>query len=134
ATIPRQPLCADSGQGTAGCRLLPISLSLVPGPKEPDNTVEVRIDAVHLGTPVIRQAASFTFVRGQRLELDFYLYAACLGVDCPVEERARACGADGMCFELDPPPLGHPPDLSGSADGGGADGSVGDSGSAGDGG
>jgi hypothetical protein len=94
-----------------GCYDVPVTAALFPGKQRPNDSVRVQIDAIgNDGKLVISDAALFTFADGQRLRLDFVLYANCLGnVECAL--RDQACGPDDQCVDLTPAPLGGKPDL-----------------------
>lgn len=96
----------------AGCYDVPVTASLYPGKRQPNDSVRVQIDALaRNGDTVISDAALFTFADGQRLRLDFVLYANCLGnQDCAL--RDQVCGPDDRCVDLKPVPLGNKPDLA----------------------
>ena len=95
-----------------GCYDVPVTAALYPGKHQPNDTVRVQIDAINTsGKPVISDAALFTFAEGQRLRLDFVLYANCLG-NIACAERDQVCGPDDQCVDATTGPLGDKPDLS----------------------
>jgi hypothetical protein len=105
------PLCTDATAGSPDCYSLPITVTLYPGSMRPTDSVRVQLDAQRNGTPVIADAALFTFSTGHSLRLDVILYANCLGnVGCA--QRDQACGPDDQCTTLGTTPLGEEPDLS----------------------
>jgi len=82
------PLCHD---GNGSCYDFPITFTLVPGEQHPDDPVRVQVQAL-LGTAVvIRDAATFTFLRGKSARLDFTLFPSCnswyLGANVPGKPR-----------------------------------------------
>jgi hypothetical protein len=110
-------LCTD--QVGSGCYDLPLSAVLFPGQKRAGDSVRVQVDAVGpAGDVVTSDAALFVFSPHQSFQLDFVLYAACIGVvDCAL--RDQACGPDAQCASVTPTPGGSTPDLA--DDTGGAD-------------
>ena len=119
-----QPLCRP--QLTENCIDFPVTMTLIPGSMRPSDSVRVRVDALRATTPVISDAAVFTFAEGRSLELDVTLWAACLGnTDCAAQDQA--CGPDNGCVPLTPEPLpgqldfSHVSDLGAPEDLGGAD-------------
>lgn len=114
-TDPTNPLFSKSfrvcgGDVTSDCFTLPLDFTLVPGPHR-DHSSRVQITATRHATPVIDDAAIFTFAEGQSLRLDFVLYANCLGnTDCA--SRDQACGPDAMCQPVPANPMSGEPDLS----------------------
>jgi hypothetical protein len=110
---PSQPLCSPTTR--TGCYDLPIGLTLYPGPRSPTDAVEVRVQAQQGAVTVVDDAALFTFASGVRQELDFSLYASCLGSSCATSDPAHPyCAQSGACGVLAPMPLAtHAPDLGG---------------------
>lgn len=100
------------GAGTSGdCLGLPLDFTLIPGAKHPEHSTRVQLTARRGGSPVIDDAAIFTFAPEQSLRLDFVLYANCLGnVDCAA--RDQACGRDDHCQPIMPTPIHGEPDLA----------------------
>lgn len=91
----------------SGCKRFPVTITLIPGPRDPNATVRVQVDAVRRRpdnsyVPVISDAALFTFTSNQSQRLDFTLYAACLNraVACAMEDKV--CDIRGLCVELLP--------------------------------
>lgn len=113
-------LCTDDVSG-GGCYDLPLSAVLFPGKKRAGDSVRVQVDAVGpAGSIVTSDAALFVFSPHQSFQLDFVLYAACIGiVDCAA--RNQACGPDAQCTTLGPVAGGSTPDLAGDVSGGGDD-------------
>ena len=125
---PIEPLCRKTGD--ANCLALPMSVTLIPGSASPGDAVEVTVQAgkvvditgATFGTPVIDEAAQFTFTVGQSQRLDFILYRACRTMRCAASHQA--CDESGSCASLTPTPVevipdlagGVPPDLTGSLD------------------
>ncbi len=135
-TVYNQEVALCTSTPTPGCYDLPLSAVLFPGPKRAGDTVKVEVIAIGpQGLPVTSDAALFVFSPHQSFQLDFVLYANCLGVtDCA--DRDQTCGPDAQCQSLVPVKGGSTPDLSGGA-GSGDDlsmGSGGGGGSAGGGG
>ena len=110
-----QEVALCTGTPTPGCYDLPLSAVLFPGPKRAGDTVKVEVLAIGpLGLPVTSDAALFVFSPHQSFQLDFVLYANCLGVtDCA--DRDQTCGPDAQCQSLTPVKGGSTPDLSGGA-------------------
>jgi hypothetical protein len=99
-----------TGGLTTGCVPVPLNFTLVPGQRAPSDSVRVQLTAMRDATPVIDDAALFTFTPQQSLQLDFVLYADCIGnVTCA--ERDKACGPDNSCITVSPTPLKGNPDL-----------------------
>jgi hypothetical protein len=96
-----QMLRLCSGATTDNCYRLPLSITLVPGPKQPDDSVRVLLQAQKAGTPVISDAALFTFFRQHSLRVDMVLYDRCLG-SLACAEADQSCGVDSNCHELQP--------------------------------
>ncbi|HEY7954681.1 MAG TPA: hypothetical protein VII38_05275, partial [Polyangia bacterium] len=109
-----QTILLATGAPQPGTFALPLTATLVPGSMRPNDRVRVQVDAVRNGKPVISDAAVFPFTRHASLQLDFVLYANCLGnVACAM--RDQACGPDASCVPVMPQPLGGgEPDLSAS--------------------
>src|SRR5262249_52410479 len=96
------------GDITSDCFALPLDFTLIPGAHR-DHSSRVQITATRNSTPVIDDAAIFTFAEGMSLRLDFVLYANCLGVvDCA--QRDQACGPDAMCHPVPSNPIHNDPD------------------------
>jgi hypothetical protein len=112
-----QPIYPCGSPPSSGCRVLPLRIGLTPGPKQPDDTVLVRVEARKAGAPVISDAATFTFLKGTTERLDFVLRGQCLDSDCA--KMDQACIAKGLCGRLSPQPYyGGPTRDAGLPDGG----------------
>ncbi len=110
------PLCG-TGNDAPTCKQLPVTATLIPGPSGTNDPVRVLVEGTLHGTPVISDAAVFTFVPGESGELDFVLYPNCKGnVSCALQDKV--CDINGNCSSISPIPLGSdlsgtpPPDLS----------------------
>jgi hypothetical protein len=106
-------LCAMASQ--TDCFSLPLSFTLVPGPRHPDGATRVQVTALKAGARAIDDAVIVPFQRETSVHVDVVLYAACAGRDCASLDQA--CTADGTCHGIAPPG----PDLAAPADLAGAD-------------
>jgi cysteine-rich repeat protein len=105
------PLCA--AEARSGCYALPLTLTIIPGDRRPGDPVTVDVEALHGGTQLLRDEATFTFHTGDSMRLDFFLYRVCVNSDCAA--NGTACNAAGTCEPLMPtssPAL----DMTGGAD------------------
>jgi hypothetical protein len=92
------PLCDPSI--SAGCYQLPLSAVLIPGPKQPDDSVRIEVDGLSRdGSVVIADAALFTFSTGKSLRLDFLLYPACIGLT-KCAHSDQTCDDTGRCTNI----------------------------------
>ena len=128
-SLPQTPFCPAGRSPTKSppeCLSLPLVATLFPGPKQPQDPVEVEVIAYAGASKVIDDAATFTFAYGQSLELVFVLSPKCLHSDCAHDAEPHSCFDDGGCAKLEPRPLGSEPPLDdggGGGDGGAAAGS-----------
>jgi hypothetical protein len=100
-SVPPTPLC-----GSGSCLQLPTAITLIPGSISPHDIVEVEVQALRGSTPLIDDAATFTFADGQSQQLEFVLYRSCLHTTCAQNATMRACVGDGRCGDITPSPLG----------------------------
>jgi hypothetical protein len=107
------PLCKPGDSGA--CYPLPLTLTVLPGPSQPDDVVRIDVQALLGGTEVLAEAQRFSFVDGAREDVKIVLYARCLNSDCA--SLGEECGSDGRC--IDTPDMampvadaGAPPDLA----------------------
>jgi hypothetical protein len=107
---------------TSGCYDLPVTLTLVPGNKAPDNHVRVQVDAGkrQQSQPVVSDASVFKFVSGQSSTLEFVLYPACLNKDC-ASQGDLSCNENGQCAPLAPHQFSGELDFASAGDLAGAD-------------
>jgi hypothetical protein len=96
-----QMLRLCSGNMTDNCYRLPLSITLVPGTKQPGDSVRLLVEAQKNGAPVISNAALFTFSPQHSLRVDMVLYDQCLG-SLACAQADQSCGVDSGCHQLQP--------------------------------
>ncbi|HZS36974.1 MAG TPA: hypothetical protein VFF06_09110 [Polyangia bacterium] len=93
------------GGATTTCKDLPLTATLIPGDKMPDDNVRLQLDATLQGTLRISDVANFKFTRGASLRLDLVLSEICLdNTQCAKAESS--CDQFGNCYHPEPEPPG----------------------------
>jgi hypothetical protein len=101
------PLCYGSLQ--SNCYKFLFTAGLVPGPKQPNDTVRVVVEGHDpSGMIVISDTALFKFIPHETVKISFVLYPACINVNCSKFEQA--CNQDGICEDIGPIHTTTPPD------------------------
>lgn len=85
------------------CSSLPLSLTLIPGPKHPSDRVRLSVQALRNEVVVQDDAVEFEFVNGTSARLDFTISSSCLQTTCATQNKV--CTIDGHCTEIQPQPF-----------------------------
>ena len=108
--VIRRPLCGASNKDCVDLRDgKEATVLVVPGDQQRRAKIDFRANFYLQGALVLANAATATFVPGQRSEITITLYPACVGsTDCPGRlDEFRSCGPRGTCE----PPGGLDPEM-----------------------
>ena len=86
----------DTGDGTYA---LPLSFAIVPENGDISRRANLNIQGFAAGatTPLVERKAIMGFVKGEKLPLEVFLAAACVGVTCPSDQT---CDVGGTCVPI----------------------------------